>query len=147
MKLSELFSKYNISLASSQEDMFLKYFEFLVEENQKYNLTAITEKEEVFFKHFLDSALPISIFKNNASVIDIGSGAGFPAVPLKILKDSLPITMVDSLNKRVNFLNQLCSLLNLKNINPKEMLYACIRSVVDTTQLENIISECLVKDE
>lgn len=117
MKLSELFSKYNISLTSLQEDMFLKYFEFLVEENQKYNLTAITEKEEVFSKHFLDSALPISIFKNNASVIDIGSGAGFPAVPLKILKDSLSVTMVDSLNKRVNFLNQLCSLLNLKNIS------------------------------
>lgn len=117
MKLSELFSKYNISLTSSQEDMFLKYFEFLVEENQKYNLTAITEKEEVFSKHFLDSALPISIFKNNASVIDIGSGAGFPAVPLKILKVSLSVTMVDSLNKRVNFLNQLCSLFNLKNIS------------------------------
>ena len=117
MKLSELFSKYNISLTSSQEDMFLKYFEFLVEENQKYNLTAITEKEEVFLKHFLDSALPISIFKNNASVIDVGSGAGFPAVPLKILKDSLSVTMVDSLNKRVNFLNCLCALLDLKNIS------------------------------
>ena len=116
MEIKEIFEKHKIVLSEEQERQFLKYYDFLVSENQKYNLTAITTKEEVFYKHFLDSVLPESEITKNAKIIDIGSGAGFPAVPLKIVRPDLKFTLVDSLNKRVNFLNELFILLNLGDI-------------------------------
>lgn len=116
MEIKEIFKKHKIVLSEEQERRFLKYYDFLVSENQKYNLTAITSKEEVFYKHFLDSVLPESEITENAKIIDIGSGAGFPAVPLKIVRSDLKFTLVDSLNKRVNFLNELFILLNLGDI-------------------------------
>lgn len=116
MEIKEIFEKHKIVLSEEQERQFLKYYDFLVSENQKYNLTAITSKEEVFYKHFLDSVLPESEITENAKIIDIGSGAGFPAVPLKIVRSDLKFTLVDSLNKRVNFLNELFILLNLGDI-------------------------------
>ena len=116
MEIKEIFKKHKIVLSEEQERQFLKYYDFLVSENQKYNLTAITSKEEVFYKHFLDSVLPESEITKNAKIIDIGSGAGFPAVPLKIVRSDLKFTLVDSLNKRVNFLNELFILLNLGDI-------------------------------
>lgn len=116
MEIKEIFEKHKIVLSEEQERQFLKYYDFLVSENQKYNLTAITTKEEVFYKHFLDSVLPESEITKNAKIIDIGSGAGFPAVPLKIVRSDLKFTLVDSLNKRVNFLNELFILLNLGDI-------------------------------
>ena len=116
MEIKEIFEKHKIVLSEDQERQFLKYYDFLVSENQKYNLTAITSKEEVFYKHFLDSVLPESEITKNAKIIDIGSGAGFPAVPLKIVRPDLKFTLVDSLNKRVNFLNELFILLNLGDI-------------------------------
>lgn len=116
MEIKEIFKKNNIVLSEEQEEKFFKYYDFLVSENQKYNLTAITSREDVFYKHFLDSVLPESEIAKNANIIDIGSGAGFPAVPLKIVRPDLKFTLVDSLNKRVNFLNQLFSLLDLSDI-------------------------------
>lgn len=116
MEIKEIFEKHKIVLSEDQERQFLKYYDFLVSENQKYNLTAITSKEEVFYKHFLDSVLPESEITKNAKIIDIGSGAGFPAVPLKIVRPDLKFTLVDSLNKRVNFLNELFILLNFGDI-------------------------------
>ena len=116
MGIKEIFEKHKIVLSEEQGRQFLKYYDFLVSENQKYNLTAITTKEEVFYKHFLDSVLPESEITKNAKIIDIGSGAGFPAVPLKIVRSDLKFTLVDSLNKRVNFLNELFILLNLGDI-------------------------------
>ena len=116
MGIKEIFEKHKIVLSEEQGRQFLKYYDFLVSENQKYNLTAITSKEEVFYKHFLDSVLPESEITKNAKIIDIGSGAGFPAVPLKIVRPDLKFTLVDSLNKRVNFLNELFILLNLGDI-------------------------------
>lgn len=116
MEIKEIFEKHKIVLSEEQEKQFLKYYDFLVSENQKYNLTAITSKEEVFYKHFLDSVLPESEITKNAKIIDIGSGAGFPAVPLKIVRPDLKFALVDSLNKRVNFLNELFILLNLGDI-------------------------------
>lgn len=116
MGIKEIFEKHKIVLSVEQGRQFLKYYDFLVSENQKYNLTAITTKEEVFYKHFLDSVLPESEITKNAKIIDIGSGAGFPAVPLKIVRPDLKFTLVDSLNKRVNFLNELFILLNLGDI-------------------------------
>ena len=116
MEIKEIFKKNNIVLSEEQEEKFFKYYDFLVSENQKYNLTAITSREDVFYKHFLDSVLPESEITKNANIIDIGSGAGFPAVPLKIVRPDLKFTLVDSLNKRVNFLTQLFSLLDLSDI-------------------------------
>lgn len=91
----------------SNFESFEIYFKELVEYNEKVNLTAITEKEEVFIKHFYDSCLAKDIIPQNAKVVDIGTGAGFPGVPLKIVRKDIDLHLVDSLNKRIIFLNQL----------------------------------------
>lgn len=115
-KIIEIFSRYDIKISEDQADKFCLYYKFLVQENQKYNLTAITEEDDVIFKHFLDSVLPIKSLKENSSLIDVGTGAGFPGVPLKILRPDLNIVLVDSLQKRINFLNQLINILKLEKI-------------------------------
>lgn len=114
-KIKKMFEKYNILLNKNQILQFEKYYQFLVEENKKYNLTSITEEDDVIFKHFLDSVLPEKLIDKNARCVDVGSGAGFPAIPLKIVRPDLEICMVDSLQKRVNFLNQTINLLKLEN--------------------------------
>lgn len=114
--INEIFNKYNISLTEDQVKKFVKYYNLLIQWNKKFNLTAITEVKDVIVKHFLDSVLPYKKIKDNSTLIDIGTGAGFPGIPLKILNDSLKITLVDSLNKRVTFLNEVIKELNLKNI-------------------------------
>lgn len=115
--LKDLFKKYNINLNDFQIEQFEKYFSMLIETNKVMNLTAITEEDDVAVKHFLDSALPEKFFPQNAAVIDIGSGAGFPALPLKIVRPDLEITMVDSLNKRIGFLNDVIEKLNIEGAN------------------------------
>lgn len=150
--LKQAFSSYNINLNETQIDKFLQFYDFLIEENQKFNLTAITDFEEVVYKHFIDSVLPHKNFKQNSLVVDVGSGAGFPAIPLKILRDDLKIVMVDSLNKRVNFLNQVITLLSLKNIsaiharvedfaksNFEKFDYALSRAVAQTPTLSEYL--------
>lgn len=111
--MEKLFKKYKISLSNEQEEQFDKYFSMLVETNKVLNLTAITDEQGVLVKHFLDSVLPYKVFPQNATVVDVGSGAGFPALPLKIIRPDLQICMVDSLNKRINFLNGVISELKL----------------------------------
>lgn len=115
--LKDLFKKYNINLNDFQIEQFEKYFSMLIETNKVMNLTAITEEDDVAVKHFLDSALPEKFFTQNATIIDIGSGAGFPALPLKIVRPDLKITMVDSLNKRIGFLNDVIEKLNIEGAN------------------------------
>ena len=100
-----------------QNPKFEIYFNELISYNQHVNLTAITDRGEVFIKHFLDSVLPIDEIKPNASVVDVGSGAGFPGLPIKILRDDIKLTLIDSLNKRITFLNELTKKLNLKDVN------------------------------
>lgn len=110
------FQEYQIEITDDKVEQFALYYKTLIETNQKFNLTAITEINEVVVKHFIDSVLAIDLFEENSNIVDIGAGAGFPSIPLKIMKPSLNIIMVDSLNKRVNFLNDTIKLLNLKNI-------------------------------
>ena len=113
IKFNELLEKQNIILNPTQSNQFEKYFAFLVQENAKYNLTTITDEAGVYEKHFYDS-LSI-LFKNplNGSVLDVGSGGGFPSVPLKIVKPEMDLTILDSTNKKINFINCLASELGL----------------------------------
>lgn len=90
------------------------YCNFLLEENAKYNLTAITDVEGVWNKHFADSMLGSVAIPQNASVCDIGTGAGFPAIPLKLVRNDIGVTLVDSLSKRVEFCKTLCQKLSVK---------------------------------
>lgn len=113
-------SLLGINLEKRQVCQFLNYYELLIHWNSFMNLTAITEFDEVMKKHFVDSvslikALP-DIDKKEYSLIDIGTGAGFPGVPLKIVYPKLKIVLLDSLNKRVSFLNEVTNKLNLSNI-------------------------------
>ena len=93
------------------------YYKMLIEYNEKINLTAITDYSEVFIKHFTDSALFCAHYKSNASLCDIGTGAGFPGLLLKIIRPDLKVTLVDSLNKRILFLNDVIKNLELNDIN------------------------------
>lgn len=110
--VKKYFSKYNLPVCDIQAEKFEKFFNFLVEENQKFNLTAITEKNEVALKHFVDSVLPFMQIPQNAKVIDVGTGGGFPGVPLKIMREDIEIVLLDSLQKRVKFLEEVKSLLS-----------------------------------
>ena len=104
------FSKYGLDLQSSVFEKLDYYAEFLVEYNEKVNLTAITEPSEILIKHFIDSILlskHVDI-PEKSRIIDVGTGAGFPSVPLKIYRPDINITLLDSLNKRIVFLEQLC---------------------------------------
>ena len=102
--------KIGISLNDDQLSKFQTYLELLVETNEKVNLTAITEPNEVVMKHFIDSIALFSVcdVKENAKVADVGTGAGFPGVPLKITRNDINLTLIDSLNKRLVFLDTLC---------------------------------------
>lgn len=103
------FKKLNIEIDSKKAEQFITYKDMLVEWNKVMNLTGITEDREVIIKHFADSIMPLTIadFKNK-SVIDVGTGAGFPGLPLKIAEPSIKLTLLDSLLKRLNFLENVC---------------------------------------
>ena len=106
-----------IELSDKQIIQFRKYFEILVEWNEKMNLTAITDEEGVYLKHFYDSLTISFDYKlDNQSLCDIGAGAGFPSIPLKIVYPNLKITIVDSLTKRITFLKELTHQLGLENV-------------------------------
>ena len=112
-------TEFDIQLSDKQIKQFERYFELLVEWNEKINLTAITEKNEVYLKHFYDSIAPILyglITDQPVSILDIGAGAGFPSLPMKIIFPELKVTIIDSLNKRINFLSLLTEELGLENV-------------------------------
>ena len=113
----EALKEKGIELTQKQLDQFHKYYETLVEWNEKMNLTAITQEEDVYLKHFYDSlTISFDYDLNHQSLCDIGAGAGFPSIPLKIVYPELKITIVDSLTKRITFLNHLCEVLELENV-------------------------------
>lgn len=111
--------KRDITLTDGQVGQFATYFDMLVNWNKKMNLTAITEKNEVYLKHFYDSITPSSYIDIHAiqNICDVGAGAGFPSIPLKICFPHLQVTIVDSLKKRIHFLEQLVSELQLKDVH------------------------------
>lgn len=122
-KLVNICNKINIEISDDQINCFEKYYELLIEKNKVMNLTAITDKEDVIVKHFIDSIALIPYLtdkgintNNDLKIIDIGTGAGFPGLPLKIMMPDVKFTLLDSLNKRVSFLNEVIDELELKDI-------------------------------
>lgn len=108
--------KIGIQIDEYQLKQFNTYYEMLIEWNKKINLTAILEKEEVYEKHFYDCLLATQVYDfSNQKICDIGAGAGFPSIPLKIIYPNLSITIVDSLEKRIKFLNELSKKLELSD--------------------------------
>lgn len=107
----------NIELEKEQIEKFYQYMEILLHWNKKINLTAITEPKDIILKHFIDSLTIQKYIKESSYLVDIGTGAGFPGIPLKIYRKDIKIVLLDSLNKRINFLNEVCRELKLENIN------------------------------
>ena len=105
-----------IELNSEQIEKFYNYYLLLIEWNEKMNLTAITEANDVILKHFIDSLTICKYIPENARIIDIGTGAGFPGIPLKIYREDIEMVLLDSLNKRITFLDEVINKLNLKKI-------------------------------
>ncbi|EGS85369.1 TPA: 16S rRNA (guanine(527)-N(7))-methyltransferase RsmG [Staphylococcus aureus] len=117
--LAEQLKEHNIELNETQKHQFQTYYRLLVEWNEKMNLTSITDEHDVYLKHFYDSIAPSFYFDFNQpiSICDVGAGAGFPSIPLKIMFPQLKVTIVDSLNKRIQFLNYLASELQLQDVS------------------------------
>jgi len=117
-QFNNILRKYNIKEIS--EDTYLQFrhfYHYLIEENNKYNLTTITDEKDVYLKHFIDSLLSIKYLNNNSKILDIGCGAGFPSVPLAIYNENFKITDIDSVNKKVNFVNNACNRLKINNLS------------------------------
>ena len=117
-QFQEDLQEFHISLSSYQMEQFISYYEMLIEKNKVMNLTAITEFDEVLKKHFLDSLSLVKVcdLEDDISLLDIGTGAGFPGIPLKIVFPNLKITLLDSLQKRVHFLEEVINHLKLENV-------------------------------
>ncbi len=109
-------NKLNIGITNEQILRFYKYMEMLLEWNEKINLTAITDPNEVILKHFIDSMTINKYVDKNSKLIDVGTGAGFPGIPVSILRDDINVTLMDSLNKRIKFLDEVIKENNLNNV-------------------------------
>ena len=115
-ELTKLASKIEIELSLVEIEKLYKFMYLLLEWNEKINLTAITEPEDIILKHFVDSITIKKYIKSENKVLDMGTGAGFPGIPLKIISSDTNFTLVDSLNKRIIFLNEVCDKLKLDKI-------------------------------
>ena len=115
-KIKEKFKKLKLELTDQQAVQFFQYYEFLVEKNKVMNLTAIVDFDEVILKHFIDSLMIHQIVIPKGRLIDVGTGAGFPGIPLKIIYPDLDVVLLDSLNKRVRFFNEVIQKLGLEKI-------------------------------
>lgn len=112
----DILKELGYNLSENQTKQFAIYYDFLIEYNKKVNLTRITDKTEVYYKHFYDSLLldKAYTFEKGTTLLDIGAGAGFPSIPLKIMYPDINVTIVDSTNKRIIFLEELCKKLDIK---------------------------------
>ena len=115
-KMIELARMINDELTEDQLENFFKYMNLLLEWNEKINLTAITDVDDIILKHFIDSMTVLKYIEKDKSIIDVGTGAGFPGIPIAIMREDVKITLLDSLNKRINYLNEVCSELKINNI-------------------------------
>ncbi|AJC97107.1 16S rRNA (guanine(527)-N(7))-methyltransferase RsmG [Staphylococcus hyicus] len=117
--LATQLESHGITLSDRQKQQFETYYDMLVAWNDKINLTSITEEHEVYLKHFYDSITPSFYydFTQEINLCDVGAGAGFPSIPLKIIFPNIHVTIVDSLNKRIQFLNQLANELGLEGVH------------------------------
>ncbi len=146
----EEFDKSGIPLKETQAVQLECFYEMLIEKNKVMNLTGITEFQDVVRKHFIDSVLNVRLEKENAKLLDVGTGAGFPGIPLKIMYPEIKITLLDSLNKRILFLQEVCEALKLQNVellhgraedygkHPKyreQYDYVCSRAVANLSSL------------
>ena len=109
-------AKMNISLLKEQYGQFYAYMELLIEWNEKMNLTAITDPKEIILKHFVDSLTIAKYVEEDKSIIDMGTGAGFPGIPIKIYRKDVKVVLADSLNKRIKFLDEVIDKLKLENV-------------------------------
>lgn len=116
--LKEGLNELNLELSIKQQNQFMNYFDMIIETNKVMNLTSITDENEVMIKHFIDSLLIIKSLDLNKieNIIDVGTGAGFPGIPIKIMFPHIKVTLLDSLNKRLKFLNEVIERLELENI-------------------------------
>ena len=115
-KINTQAQKLGINISNEQAEKFYLYTNMLLEWNEKINLTAITEQNEIIQKHFIDSLTINKYVNESASIIDVGTGAGFPGIPLKIVREDISVTLLDALNKRINFLNEVIEQNELTNI-------------------------------
>ena len=121
MELREIFLSNNIEVTNRQLQQFERYADLLIEWNEKFNLTSITGREDIYVKHFYDSILP-SLYRDlKGSLADVGSGAGFPGIPLKIMYSDLEVTLIEPTGKRCTFLNEVISQLSLDKITVVNM--------------------------
>lgn len=116
IELKEKSNKIDVKIKDKEVEQFYEYMNSLLEWNEKINLTAITDPKEVILKHFIDSITIQKYIQKENSVVDVGTGAGFPGIPLNIVNNEAKYTLVDSLNKRIKFLDEIIDKLNLKNI-------------------------------
>lgn len=115
-EMQEKSTALGVRFFMEQAEQFFEYMNLLIEWNEKMNLTAIIEPSEIILKHFIDSITILKDIKDGSTVVDVGTGAGFPGIPLSIMNPTLKITLVDSLNKRLIFLQEVIKELNLKNV-------------------------------
>lgn len=115
-ELTKRAMQFGVNLLEEQQNQFYRYMQLLLEWNEKMNLTAITEPQEVLTKHFIDSISVVPYIKEEDKILDIGTGAGFPGIPLKIVLPQNSFTLLDSLNKRIHFLQEVVEQLKLENI-------------------------------
>lgn len=116
-KFLEKLNKIQLNVNDEVLNKFWVYMTNLLERNEKINLTAITDEDDMILKHFIDSLTILEYIPEKSNVIDVGTGAGFPGIPLKIVREDINMTLMDSLNKRITFLNEIINKLGLKKIN------------------------------
>lgn len=115
-EISNYAKELKINITDKEANDFYKYMTILLEWNNKINLTAITDEKNIILKHFIDSISVNKYIKNNRKIMDVGTGAGFPGIPLKILNKEIEFTLVDALNKRINFLKEVKNKLKMNNL-------------------------------